>query len=115
MTATDSLTSLTWQTVPPMTTYTQSGAAMYCAQLTLEGSGPPVWHLPTVRELQTIVHEGKYNPAIDATFTMPSDLVFWTETQVAAAMGNYWGVDFTDGQVLTYDVTTAQHSVRCVH
>jgi hypothetical protein len=113
--ATDALTGLTWQTVPSVPASTPGQAAADCAGLVLDGSGPNVWRLPTVRELQTIVHEGKQSPAIDtSTFAVGSDPVFWTSTPDAAAPGNTWVVWFFDGQVQTKP-DTEPHAVRCVH
>jgi hypothetical protein len=113
--ATDSLTGLTWETDPTDATYTPGNAATHCNGLMLDGNGPGVWRVPTLRELQTIVHEGNANPAIDTnTFTIGSDPICWSSTPVAAAPGNLWGVQFTDGAVLTYG-TTDMHAVRCVH
>jgi hypothetical protein len=108
--ATDANTSLTWQTAPPAGTYTFSQAAAYCASL---GNPNPPWRLPTIRELQTLVHEGKFNPAIDtSTFTVGLELVFWASTPVAG-MSLVWGVNFADGQVLAYGQQEV-HAVRCV-
>ncbi len=113
--ATDSLTGLTWETAPPAMTSTPTQAATYCAGLVLDGSGPNVWRLPTVGELQTIVHEGKQNPAIDtSTFAVGADQVFWSSTPDAASPTNTWVVWFFDGQVQTKPDTDS-HAIRCVH
>jgi hypothetical protein len=108
--ATDANTSLTWQTMPPAGTSSFSQADNYCS--TLPGTNPP-WRLPTIRELQTLVHEGHFNPAIDTTtFTVGLELVFWASTPVAG-QNLVWGVNFADGQVLAYG-QQEMHAVRCV-
>jgi hypothetical protein len=75
------------------------------------------WRLPTLLELQTIVHEGKTSPAIDATtFSggVPIDAFFWSSTPSADDPTQAWGVYFDQGNTGTAPVAVA-HSVRCVY
>ncbi|MFH1279432.1 MAG: DUF1566 domain-containing protein [Candidatus Eisenbacteria bacterium] len=46
---------------------------------TLNWGGKDDWRLPNVKELQSIVDYGRFNPPIDPIFICPADL-FWTST-----------------------------------
>ncbi|HEY3354655.1 MAG TPA: DUF1566 domain-containing protein [Polyangia bacterium] len=105
----DSRTGLTWQRASAAH-YDFADAKSYCAGLTLAGGG---WRLPTVRELQTIVDEGAYAPAIDgAAFPQTLTLPYWSATPYVPVRGA-WMVDFTEGRVEDHEVSDVM-PVRCV-
>jgi len=109
--ATDVATGLSWQVIASATAFAQVAGGGSCKVL------GPTWRLPTLLELQTIVHEGKFSPAIDTTsFSggVPSDVFFWSSTPSADDATMAWGVYFDKGHTGTADVAVA-HSVRCVY
>jgi hypothetical protein len=130
----DRVTGLNWQQTLPSTyegcsgRYASSGgqvgdactwaeAKSYCASLSLAGQG---WRLPTKIELESIIDETKYDPAIDRAFfpNAPSER-FWTASPVAGSSGSAWLVDFSSGYSFSsgykYNVAVGRpNRVRCV-
>ena len=75
------------------------------------------WRMPTVDELQGIVHYGRTNPSIDPTYfpnTPSSD--FWSGSPVAGNLNYAWYVSFNHGYVGdVYNGDRAKgHQVRLV-
>jgi Protein of unknown function (DUF1566) len=107
----DTKTGLTWQRAVPSQTYSQDAALTYCATATgLPGTG---WRLPSMKELETIVDESRWGPAIATTAfpSTPAD-AFWSSSLVAGTP-NAWGVHFDEGN--TFDVYPwYAYRVRCV-
>ncbi|EOU2461900.1 DUF1566 domain-containing protein [Vibrio navarrensis] len=69
--------------------------------------GASDWRLPTVKELMSIVHNGRTNPAIDLDYfpNFPNITPFdsyWTSVRNAPNAGNSWMVMFSDGAVAMY-------------
>ena len=63
-------------------------------------AGKRDWRIPNVKELQSIVDYGVFNPAIDATFpgeTAAGD--YWSSTTYAVGSSGAWSVFFADGFV----------------
>ena len=91
----DADTSLTWQRTPPAAPYGWSGAIAYCGALQLDGRG---WHLPTIKELQTLVDEARSMPAIDVrAFPKTVPEYFWSSSRVANSEHDAWAVSFRFG------------------
>ena len=113
-TVVDLETQLTWQRVPPASTYTASGASAYCQSLSLGGVSSG-WRLPSVRELQTLTDETLFEPAIDSTAFPPAGgTAFWTSTPWNETPTNIFYVDFYDGSSNWASPSTDNY-VRCVH
>ncbi len=56
------------------------------------------WRMPSKRELQTISHLGRRNPAIDPTyFPNTASAGFWSASSTAYDPGDAWGVYFCYG------------------
>lgn len=57
------------------------------------------WRMPTLRELLSIVHNGRVAPAVDADFfpNTSSNREHWTASPNGDTTGNAWFVDFDDG------------------
>jgi len=69
-------------------------ALMYCENL--EFAGHSDWRLPNLRELQSIVNYGRFDPAIDPVFGALS-VWYWSSSSYAHRPDNAWLVDFLDG------------------
>jgi Protein of unknown function (DUF1566) len=56
------------------------------------------WRMPTVKELESILHRGRTNPAIEPTyFPNTPSWHFWSGSPVADWNGNAWFVHFVNG------------------
>jgi hypothetical protein len=107
----DEDTGLTWQLAVDAMSYNHSEATTYCDNLGLAGGG---WCLPSIEELQTIVDESRFNPAIDTTaFPNTPAVGFWSLSLYEDDPSNAWSVDFYDGYVGFDDVGDTLR-VRCV-
>ncbi|MBU4151377.1 MAG: DUF1566 domain-containing protein [Proteobacteria bacterium] len=81
---------------------------------TAKYAGHADWRLPTPQELQSLVHYGKYSPAIDSVFFANiQTALYWTSAPVASGGGGVWGVDFLDGYVYA-EAAENEFSVMCV-
>lgn len=96
-TVTDRCTGLMWEKETAPSFYDWESALMRCYYLTLAGYTD--WRLPNINELQSIVDYGRYTPAIDPVFVVPSDTalkLYWSST------GEYsdqvWSVSYWLGQ-----------------
>jgi Protein of unknown function (DUF1566) len=112
---TDTQTGLIWQQGMSATTGVNwAGAATYCSTLNLNSHA---WRVPSLRELQTLVDEGKTQaPAIDLTaFPGTPSMYFWTSNAFTGNTGNAWVVDFTSGFTFGFGIdATGEGPVRCV-
>ena len=69
------------------------------------------WRLPSLRELQTIVHYGASNLSMDTTYFPNSNAFnFWSASTYAPAAGDAWGVVFGDGSVGHYAKTGSTYA-----
>src|SRR5262245_58960470 len=106
-TVTDTCTGLQWRQGRPDTNddgllteadfLTWCRALSYCEDLVLAGHDD--WRLPTLRELQSIVDYGRFNPAIDPIFDAYSTL-YWSSTSDASNPSDAWYVAFDTGRLL---------------
>lgn len=107
----DHQTGLTWQQATDGMTRVWADAKAYCASLSLAGGG---WHLPNMKELESLVDETRASPSIDPSAFpgTPTDPL-WSGTQVAGTTVSAWRVSFEHGY--TYDaLMTYQYLARCV-
>ncbi len=101
-TVTDTCTGLMWQKDTAdvdeifADTLAWCEALEYCEDLSFADYED--WRLPNVRELQSIVDYGTFNPAIDPIFGALSEF-YWTSTTYADAPDDAWGVGFNVGYV----------------
>jgi hypothetical protein len=107
----DAKTKLTWQQAVPSSSHPWAEAMRYCKELDLDGKG---WRLPSVNELQTLVDETRFGPAIDPV-AFPSTPVayFWTSSNLAGFPNFGWTIYFAYGFANFFDVVQP-HQVRCV-
>ena len=66
-----------------------------------------------MRELQSIVDYGRFNPSIDPVFSALSS-VYWSSSSLADAPASAWGVGFHDGFVDNFDGRVGAGHVRAV-
>jgi hypothetical protein len=113
ITVLDTKTGLTWQKMPATSPYPWIEAMSYCSGIgsSLGGTG---WHLPTIKELQTLVDYKSPSPAIDGVFAPTPLGAFWSATLVAGSPSRAWYV-FYDGSTANSggDITLSAY-VRCV-
>ncbi|MDQ7085784.1 MAG: cadherin domain-containing protein, partial [Sulfurovum sp.] len=87
-------------------------ATGYCAALTLANYSD--WRLPSRVELQGIVLDNEYDPAIDKNiFENTASGGYWSSTSRVFSTSNAWYVDFNDG-ASDDDAKNSSHYVRCV-
>ena len=112
----DTKTKLTWQQAGSAGKSCWECAANYCSSL---GGG---WHLPTMKELQTLVDYSRSNPSIDPT-AFPSTPAerFWSSTTAAEYVSTEWPkawtVDFYSGGTQSFEVAIEvgyEFYARCV-
>jgi hypothetical protein len=102
----DDTTGLTWEQTVSGNSYTWKDATTYCA-----GLGPG-WRLPSLTEMQTIVDDTTFNPAIDrSAFPNTPSTYFWTSS--AQGTAGAWYVFFNSGFTGIND-PTLPFRVRCV-
>jgi hypothetical protein len=108
----DTETDLLWQRAVPASFYTWSGALAYCEGLSLGGFSD--WRLPNIKELQTLVDDREYSPAIDTTAFPATPLsYFWSSSPFANNATSAWVVWADDGHTYTWTMTNVNR-VRCV-
>jgi len=103
-------TQLTWQADDAPSSLSQADALSYCAGLPLDGGG---FRLPTLKELHTLVDEGRTLPAADPAFVGTDSEGYWSATPLAQFPRSAWFVNFARGIDGFAGVDTPQH-VRCV-
>jgi hypothetical protein len=110
--ARDKHTRLEWQQSPDSETRNFYDAIRYCEQLDLEGGG---WHLPSLKELLTIVDTTRYMPAINLyAFSLTHETPYWTSSEYLDARDSAYLVDFSHGGSHVSPSLTELHYVRCV-
>jgi hypothetical protein len=97
-------------------------ALSYCASASFDGHGG--FRLPSVKELATLVADGRASPALAPPFTAGESGLYWTSSIASydsSTAYQTWGYDFASGtttrlQTSSLGVTTnaAQLRVRCV-
>jgi len=87
-----------------------ANALSYCEGLTLGGNTD--WRLPNIKELESIVDDTRYNPAINSIFPGTSTEQYWSST-TGSNEYNAWYINFLDGYALYTGKSNASH-VRCV-
>lgn len=115
-TVTHKKTGLTWQRCAVGQTWNSGNcegkAAIYkqeeAAKLTSDMAGQTDWHLPSLRELQTIVDYSTVNPSTNLIiFPDAPSSGFWTTTPSVLSTGYFWLVHFSSGNNYSLDPTTS--------
>jgi hypothetical protein len=111
-TVTDTRTGLVWQQGEPGL-MTWGSALAYCESLDLGGS--TAWRLPNVKELESIVDDTRWNPAVDtALFPGVQAASYWSSTSIANVPYYVYSLDFTYGYV-SHSGKDYELYTRCVH
>ncbi len=110
-TVTDTCTGLMWQqdTGNEGNSLTWCDALAYCESL--EDGSHDDWRLPNVRELQSIVDYGLFDPAIDPVFSASSSF-YWSSTSIASSRDVAWFIGFDLGGI--FDLKGSDGLVRAV-
>ncbi len=87
-------------------------AAAYCTALP---TSKYPWRLPTIQELQTLVDNSQFNPALSAGIFSNIEVFvsYWSSTAHANIIDQAWGILFYDGTTDYYD-KSSELFVRCV-
>jgi hypothetical protein len=109
-TVTDTVTGLMWQQADDGQGRTWESALSYCEALDLAGRTD--WRLPDIRELQSIVDDGRYLPAINPAFSCENSF-YWSGSTYAGYPDYAWHVHFGYGYA-GYGYESFSHYVRCV-
>ena len=73
------------------------------------------WRLPDVKELSSLVDDGRVNPSIDAArFPATPTLWFWTSTSDANDGAYAWFVNFGTGYTGHHGFRSDRHALRLV-
>ncbi len=116
-TVTDNKTGLVWQQEEPGN-MTWQAALDYCEGLNLVNKSD--WRLPTIKELESLTDESRYNPAIDTTFFPDVNTFlsfYWSSTSTTydGNMSDALGVLSVSGDVLRLNKSLPyDFYVRCV-
>jgi hypothetical protein len=108
-TVTDNLTGLIWLQNADRNggTMNWADALVYCNSLADDGSAltdgsvAGDWRLPNVKELQSLIDFGNYNPALPTghPFSNVQSSYYWSSTTNANNTDNAWNVNMNNGNV----------------
>ena len=110
-TVTDHATGLTWQQTDDDTTRNWEETLSYCEEL--DFAGEVDWRLPNIRELESIVDRDAGDPAINSSFSVAKNPVYWSSTTFGGNTDEAWDVNFNYG-IVDYGDKADRHYVRCV-
>jgi uncharacterized protein DUF1566 len=121
VTVLDNKTGLRWErnVSSTSTKYDWLSAIAHCSFTSI--GGITGWRVPTFKELETLIDERHYGPAIDPTAfpgapgLIPGETLFWSSTPFTkfSQRDQSFAVDFWDGSGTTVGTST-QEFVRCV-
>ena len=111
-TVTDNGTGLMWQQGERNSRIIWAYALIYCEKSSLGGRTD--WRLPNITELESIIDDTKYEPAIDTAY-FPNAYAdyYWSSTTSASNTNGAWSVEFGDNYVY-YGSKSYGSYVRCV-
>jgi hypothetical protein len=109
----DTQTGLSWTQAASSAEMDESAALAYCSTLAANGGG---WRLPSVGELQSIIDESRYDPALDPTAFpgAPASDFYWSQSGYENFPGFGWAVSFLYGITTVYMQSGQPGWVRCV-
>jgi hypothetical protein len=109
----DTKTGLTWTQAVADMEKSEQDAVSYCSSLQTAGGG---WRLPSVGELQSLIDESRYNPALDinAFPNAPVADPYWSQSGYENFLGFGWAVSFLYGITTVFTQSGQVGNVRCV-
>jgi hypothetical protein len=112
----DRTTGLVWQQQALASLQTSAQASSYCDDLVLASFDD--WRVPSIKELQLVIDESKYDPALDVSLFPGGDLAaesqFWSSSPSAySARPGTWALDVKSGLIAPVARDTPLN-VRCV-
>lgn len=108
----DAATGLEWQRAVSPERLGWSDATAYCDELVAGNAAD--FRLPTMKELQTLIDERTFDPAIDSVaFPDTPSEQYWSSSTWSESPDQAWFVLFYDGYAL-YAAVTEQYRARCV-
>ena len=113
-TVTDNLTGLVWlKNANCFGIRTWANALIDCNSLAdgacglTDGSVAGDWRLPNVKELQSLIDFGQFNPALPTGHPFTGVQYYWSSTTLdAGSTIGAWSVSLSLGSVIAYDKTT---------
>jgi len=93
----DTLNGLMWQDNlgASASIVSWSSAVSICEDLSLAGNTD--WRLPTIDEIETLIHYGASSPSINSTFQNITSQTYWTSTTYIGSTDYAGTVDFNEG------------------
>jgi len=97
----DVMTGLIWERSPDLSHFVWTEAISHCEEKRLGGGER--WHLPSVKELATLIDPDQKDPALprDHPFSNIRSAVYWSSTPSQTDDIVAWHVSFFTGQVVT--------------
>ncbi len=110
----DTTTTLIWQDDNNILygSHNWKEAIDYCEAL--EKKGFTNWRLPNINELESIVDDTLYDPAISNIFYNKLSERYWSSTTVINDTTNAWSTDFLSGEMTDLNPKSEDRRVRCV-
>ncbi|MBT5934343.1 DUF1566 domain-containing protein [Sulfurimonas sp.] len=108
----NNVTGLMWQDNSAVKSVKKNwqDAKGYCENLTLAGYSD--WHLPSIKELETLADTTKVNPAIKDGFKNVTSSGYWSSSSSVSDSKNAWNVLFQSGFSGNFNKTN-EYYVRC--
>jgi len=110
----DTTTSLMWQDNNNVmfSSYSWQDAINYCEDLNKKSFTN--WRLPNINELESIVDDTLYDPAMSNIFYNKLSEIYWSSTTVINDTTKAWSTNFLSGEMKDLTPKSDEKRVRCV-
>ena len=110
--ARDTSTKLEWERSPDSAPRSWRDANKYCKELGLDGGG---WHLPSFKELLTIVDSTRHEPALNMrVFPSLHNMAVWSSTRFLNSRDSAYFIEFSKGETGISNSLDELRYARCV-